>query len=747
MSSAPYIGFGDFGGFSLRFTATQAEPQFAKLFLATGGAINAAAGPGPTDFAVTGSKSPSSHQLKPTDPTEVCVPISNDIISFDDEDRIILNSCTKINACAQRVGAAINGTLVNTFAGAGSTYLSTFLRAASITEGSHYQLPLTYNTLASHSATVGCSMARIVDASGEPVNVHFVDDVEENEISAAAEAVVDAWAQGSWTVREKHILYKPSPTLTKTVAKVPVGTNDRGYELAHSVINRSFPFSLETLNSLLEHTIGAELGFAADEVKTFLNATANPGVQAADWMQTVAAACSTAANYLIPYRADGRTTVTTTGSGFTAVENWRPICSPEDGEDCDGSAMLAISMLNTANNATDEDKQLYPYVKAVANALNPYYSVAMCVVGASSAEASGAADGGSDGHAQIAGHAIALLVPNLGLARGLNSAEHVETAIHGAAKVGADVIASTRFTALFGERTVRNLPENERRLLAQGTEALEQIRGASLVPNAMETAAARLAKLQPFAIEGTTPSSPVLFMLDNDKRDRATQSAKYDQLALDKAAPNIGRSVKLLHVGGGDKHNPHRFYHDLVEITFPVSHPLYTDAGLRAIGKASTQYAFVGKEETALPVAAGVTPRQLVEGAYAITPLHCVDASDAAVLDYSHRISARDVMPHRSKPHQLSETQSKALKRSMSALAKLNTSSCDDEFDNAHAVTYHVAYASLINNPAAIEHLTTRIESAKVGSLVDSRIVKGLALNDTGAEAGLFAVISAVVPV
>lgn len=744
MSGSPYVGFGDSSGFDLRFTATQAEPQFAKLFLATGGAINAAAGPGRTDFALSGAKNAASYQLKPASPTEICIPLSNEIISFDDDDRIVLNSRTKISASAQRVGAAINGTIVNTFAGAGSVYLSNFLRAASITEGSHYQLPLTYNTLASHSATVGCSMARICDASGEPVNVHFIDDAEENEISAAAESIIDTWAQKAWNVREKQIVYQPSPTLTKTVAKVTVGTNDKGYEMAHAVIARPFPFGLETLNSLFEHTIGAEMGFNSDEQRTFLNATSKPGVAAADWAQTVAAACSTACAYLVPYRADGRTTLTNAGAAFSPVENWRPVRSPEDGEDCDGSAMLAISMINTAASASDEEKSMYPYIKAVSNVVNPYYSVAMSVVGAASAEASGAADGNSDAKPHIAGHAIAIMIPNTMLLRGLENAEQVEALVHGEANVSADVVAKARFGALFSDRATRKLPEQEACLLARGAEALEQIRGAALAPSET-SAAARIARLAPFAIEGTTPASPVLYLTDKQKRERAQRTAHYDDVALEKATPNIGRSVKLLHVGG--RGDGHRFYHDLVEATVPITSPLFTDAGLRAIGKAGTQLAFVGKNVSSIPAAAGVTPRQLAEGDFGITPLQVVGTKDSAILDYDHRINSRDVMPNRNGPHKLTETQSTAMKASLAALSDLNTSSCDDEFEGAHAVTYHMSFSTLANNPEGVRHFVDQVKNARVGSLVDTRVVKGLAVNNVGADAGYFVVVNAVIPV
>ena len=744
MSGSPYVGFGDSSGFDLRFTATQAEPQFAKLFLATGGAINAAAGPGATDFGVSGSKEAVSYKLKPATPTEICIPLSNEIITFDDDDRIVLNTRTKLSATAQRVGAAINGTIVNTFAGAGSVYLSNFLQAASISEGSHYQLPLTYNTLASHSATVGCSMARICDASGEPVNVHFIDDAEENEISSAAEGIIDKWAQKAWNVREQQIIYAPSPTLTKTVAKVTVGTNDKGYSMAHAVIARPFPFGLETLNSLFEHTISAEMGFSTDEQKTFLNATSKPGVAAADWAQTVAAACSVACAYLVPYRADGRTTITNAGAAFSPVENWRPVRSPEDGEDCDGSAMLAISMLNTAAHASDEEKALYPYVKAVSNVVSPYYSVAMSVVGAASAEASGAADGNSDAKSHIAGHAIAIMIPNATLLRGMESAEQIENLVHGETEVGSDVVTKARFGALFSDRATRKLPEQERTLLAQGPEALEQIRGAALVPTDT-SAAARISRLAPFAIEGTTPASPVLYLADKKKRERAEQTARYDDVALEKATPNIARSVKLLHVGG--RGEGHRFYHDLVEATLPLTSPLYTDAGLRAIGKAGTQLVFVGKNASSLPAAAGVTPKQLAEGDFGITPLYTVDTKDGAVLDYDHRISERDVMPNRTGAHKLTETQSKALKTSLASLGELNTSSCDDEFEGAHAVTYHMSFSTLANNPEGVKHFVDQVKKARVGSLVDTRVVKGLAVNNVGADAGYFVLVNAVIPV
>ena len=146
---------------------------------------------------------------------------------------------------------------------------------------------------------------------------------------------MDEWANGAWNLRQK-LRYTLSPTLTKTVAKVPVGVNGSGFSLVHDVIDQEFPFSMTSLNSLFESAIGMEMEFNEDSLAKLKESTAHPGLRSALWAQTIAGATSTAVNYLLAYRADGRTVIEAQGSGFTAAESWlrTPMRTPCESNDC-----------------------------------------------------------------------------------------------------------------------------------------------------------------------------------------------------------------------------------------------------------------------------------------------------------------------------------------------------------------------------------------------------------------------------
>lgn len=780
---------GSVATYSLDFSATQSQPDYAKLFLATGGSISAAAAAAETDFSLTGGRESTHAQLEQAVPTRLRVPLPDGsfsrVVAPDGTPVIVLDAHYKVNASTQRIGAAINGTLAHTNAGTGSVYLLDVLRAGAVS--APFQVPLIYGTLASHSATVGIADAKIVDdATGDPVDVHFTKDVQSDEIMGAAEQAVDAYAQSAWKLREKRVIFPPSPTLTKTVAKVAVGVNEKGYDAVHNVVGRPFPFGLKALNSLLASSIGLEFGFGGDELREFLEKTAKPGIEAARTMHAVASACSTAANYLVSYRADGRTTMGPTGSLFTAVESWLQSGprTPCDANDCDGSALLAVSMLASCEHASEEDLELYPFVRAVKHAVSPYYTYGVGVVGAASAEASNA--DGEKTSGGVAGHAIAMAVPTLSLLAALHRAELADggetsaSAFTGGTGIlrGANAtnnssahawrVHHARITSVFTPEVRDSLPAHERAAFSAVLAT-----PASLGKEHAITFSS-LEKLPPFGMEGTTPASPVLYLPDADARAATEHASARDANAFELAAPNIGRGIKMLHVGGGDRDNPHRFYTSLVEYSLSGTHPLYKHEGLRALGKAASQFVFARKaskglvsstrvimeepeatgasaaEDTVKSVEAGVTPKQLVENDFVAIPLASVDVEVASLIDFGTDRAAADVIPPRTEVGKggmrLSEAQSVALARSLTALETLNSDDGEREHVG-HAVAYLLSFNSLVSNPVAVEHFVERVSSVAKASLIDQTIVSDLASHADGTDAGVFVVVSAVMPV
>ncbi len=427
----------------LRFKASRTETEYAKLFLATGGSLNAACGAGKIDLSVTGSKNATCVSLT-DEMQDVEMVFPAEIVKGFDAGSILLSTRTKLNAIATRVGTAINGTIVDTNAGGGSVYLANLFRAS---QDGHVQLPIVYGTLASHSATLAFSGVHVVDGAGECVNIAFVNEETEEKILQSAEEAINAWAEAGWNIREKSLIYAKSPTLTKTVARSPVGLNDSGYDLVHNCIDREFPYSVTCLDSLIKQTMANELEFDAAEVSKFLEETKQPSLRAAEWTQSIGAACSTIANYLVAYRADGRTTIGAKGSQFVAVESWIRSCarSPCESNDCDGSALLITSVLQRCADATPEELAKHDYVRAVRNAICPFYTFGIGIVAARSAEASG-----GHGSGGVAGHAVAVMMPTLTLLDAIHDASgfacHGEPAKTSSA---ARELRAARFEAIF----------------------------------------------------------------------------------------------------------------------------------------------------------------------------------------------------------------------------------------------------------------------------------------------------------
>lgn len=703
--------FSEETGFRLVFDATCSQPDFAKLFLSTGGSLNTAAAAGSTDFSLSGSTAAVHAKLSSNKPSQMIVELPDGLATMKNG-ALHIDVGTKLNISSQRIGAAINGTLVDTHAGAGSVYLQTLLSP----ECAHTQVPCIYGTLASHACTVGISQAFVEDFTGEQADVVFVKNEAKDSLLDRAEKLVDNWAQSAWELRQ-NIKYALSPNLTKTVAKVPVGINDKGYDLVHNVIDQDFPFSHKALNSLFEHAIAMELGYDEELIQGIVESTLVPGIKAAAWMETIAAACSTVASYLVAYRADGRTVMGATGSDFVPTESWlrSPMRTPCEANDCDGTGLLVNSMLQFAVDSEPETLKENPYLNVVKNAVHPYYVYGVTVVGATAAEASS----GGGGEEKVAGHALALVIPVVSFMMGLEDAESES----GSSLQG---IGDTRFKAIFSPEVIATLPKEEVDALFTGRiDEWKEVR-----------------QLQPFAIEGTTPASPVLYISDPERRDEATMDAKRDAAAFAAASPNVGRSLKSLHVGGSRPADPHRFYHDFVEFSVHPRHPFYADQALRDLGAAASQFVFV-RPKTGLKVA-GASPRQLATGNYSVLPMHTVNTNDALILDYASEAAKLDVIPPRAGPTILTETQSETLKSSLMHLKKLN-SQLSKEDCNGHCVAYILAYSSIVNNPRAVLHFCERIaESSRAGEVYFNEIT-GLALHPDGSSAAPFVVVNVVV--
>jgi hypothetical protein len=710
----------------LEFDATQAEPALEDMFLARGGTLAGAAARGATEFAVTGSATSECACLSDGNATAMRIPLPEGfaVPSSTESLTVDVDNRAKLLITGTRLGLAINCTLGTTVAGQGAIYLSNMMRVSS---GSA-MVPLTYANWLAHSSVVAATNIRISDHRGRRYAVNFVKHPERDLALAHAEELVGKWAQGAWALRTSGMIYEHSPTLTKSVAKTPCGVNDSGYMLVHDVLEMRTPWSWQTMNAFFANAVRVELEFVPEDIATFLNDTKVPGLRAAGHARTAGASLSMIAAVTTSYRSDGRSRVTEKGAlQETATEMWSTTGDQGQGlGDCEDTAITSVAMIQAIGKAPPEVLAEYEYLNAVNNIVFPYYSLGVTVLGASGSEASQTRVAGAP--QPLAGHAALLMQPTLSLLRAAHKGGAVTiSGIPVIPPEKRETVAAGRLLACFPPEVLATLPEEERGPLERWSTA--QVHATELVA---------------YAVEGTTPASPILYATGKSAQESQRQASR-DRLALAKAAPNVGRSLKILHVGQLNSPNPHMFYRHHVEFDVPRSHPLWSHEAVRACGAAATQFVFASTADGTT----GATPREVVTEQYAMVPLVVANEETANILDFASETAVADVMPPRPFGMRLDSHQAKQLAQSLASLKNLDYALHTevDPGESGHTVAYILAYNTLVNNSGAVEHFCNRLKEVAVSGTVDALDVPGMAVTAGGEEAGKFVVINACIPV
>ena len=370
---------------------------------------------------------------------------------------------------------------------------------------------------------------------------------------------------------------------------------------------------------------------------------------------------------------------------------------------------------------TDEQASEYEYLNAVKNVVSTYYEPALVVLGATAAEAT-SADGN---HSSVAGHAIAMLLPKISLLSALaggarKTIADTDEALYTPSKAAA--IEDKRFNAFFANKD--GLPDIEKEMLLSWNVARS---APELV-------------LEPLAIEGTTPASPVLHETSPAKRETAQRLSKKDEAAFTSLAPNSFRSIKRLHVLGRGRENEHRFYSAFVEATFSRDCPLYSSQELRKEGAAASQYVFVENRSTVS--AAGVSPRQLAEADYLLVPLVSLPEGAARIMDASSDIARRDVVAPRERgAFRLGAMESASLLQSIAELDGLHAQ-MHERKAGGHPVAYNVALSTLVFNPESVAAFCDVVKQKAMSCTVDKAAIPGLLEDNHGTDAGIYVTVN-----
>jgi len=690
----------------------------------TGGQIDAMAVRWESDFAMSGANNATVIKFPHTKTTEIELEVPEKLFTIEG-DYVVLPTDLRLNMMSQRMAAAINGTLVHSLAGEASENLYNVLNG-----GAHFQMGLTYKTFEGHSASLAVSGIRVMSREDDgsykrrPVRFQKNSDELEKKLVAAA-AISEEYVKAGWATRQA-VVYKPSPMLHKAVYSEIVGIKGRGYSLLHSIMDREAYMTLETLNALFETAIGCDLCQDKVDIQAFKSATDRPGLMAAMQAHIVANAVSLVVNVLMSYRADGRNVVLSTGAGFAAVENWNASVPRDclESEDCDGLTLLAISLIRTATNLSEEDLEKYEYLRYVRNTVFPHYQVGLAILGATASEATSA----DESHSAIAGHAIPVFVPTMPFLRALARSSGKGIGSNGAKYLESpnlqNAVENLRFAALFPSSTVDQMPSSERGLLSSWPVAKDEFR-----------------QLKVLSMEGTTPTSSTMYVPDPERRVRDSKAVELDKVVFGRASPNVFRSVKRLHVGAGEKH---AFYSELVELTFAPDSPLWTYAPLRANDSAATQFVLYDDIDSSDITSAGASPMDLVMERYGAFPLVSVGSMVAHVLDVAAEKAKMDVMPPRLPgPARLDSYQCKSLDLSMKHVDKLEAmlakkTAESKSTEGQHCVAYIAAFNTLVHNPDGVKQFLDKIESIATSGVVDKKVIPGMAQDEAGRDVGIF---------
>lgn len=690
--------------------------------------------------------------------------LSDEMFLFDaGAQRLSISRRARLNVTATRGAPAINGVIVASMSGQGSVPLHNLWSPTPAV----VQLPVTYAGWTHHSAVFCISDARIVrmdagrdgktteteltlagDGAGAGDKGSSVWSTLLQSTNAEADdskdrflftlnPTIDSFLQqvepqlklifsAAWERRQK-LVYKDSPYLTKSVARLPVGANGSGYTLASSVNDVLPAFADAGVENLLRICIdffsnGDDRAQAA--VVALGKGPCHHSAKAA--AETIGSALSLYQAISKPYRVDGTPVVLPEGTRMVQAESWlmEPSRTVETADDCDGSASSVIAVINACVALIERDPDgaegALPYMRATGHLFDGFYVYGVSVLGATAGHAAAATDKAPE----VAGHAVAIALPKRHVARAM--AEGDETQLKGKqvfsnSNGGHQKLRHARDAALFGggkSQRVAAFVATLRAACAPDSKELEEV---DLLYADVQARCAPVGDagvdVPPLAMEGTAAADARLFTHDPVKRVERHARAMHDKGVSKMISPSVARNCARLDASGVDaKTNTvrHGFYSAFTELSISTRHPLFVDSRLRELNAATPHLIFTNgnapKNEPVESVGAGATPEQLATEAYSLVPLWTTGTRGANVVSAALDEARMNILQRRALPLQLNARQVQNLVESLSALNTLRChlakqgAASDCSFSQPKGCTEQVlSFASLINNPKTVQ--------------------------------------------
>jgi hypothetical protein len=705
----------------LRFAFQLAAPDSKAAFARRGGRLDAATAPLFSSFHVSGNAvalRALADQAGDTEKPHDLV-IALDAAEVEDDGTVVLPSTTRLCASFMSRAFTLNGTIGASVLGEQNVLLTKVLSS-----GGNALVPLLYDSTwgdaRAHVAIFGARVG-VVDPGHSDVAARPARRIEFRSSAALMAAVGRLESNLRLTVaaanklRMNHLRYAKQAALTKCVSAAVGGFAGSGYVPLASMLDHGVSISLEGLEAALDFALRLELGdddaalaeARAEVLSDDLERVGALAVEFGSCLSTIVAS-------LMSYRVDGAPVITPQGASFTVSEKWTR-SAPAAGleaDDCDRSATMLLNTALAAQRASPEARARLPNVGALG-ALLDHYTPTLTVLGARAAEASG-----DHAHSRkIAGHAVSLLIPNQQLVDAVTRGAARPGSAVGAA--GAAAYAERLWCCLYPPETVARLPEAIAAQLSR--------------PFAEQPASA----LPPLALEGTTPSSALVYDHNAQVRAELHRHARRQKEAGAVVGQSAGRALKTL-AALGESEDTHGFYDAFVEATLATTHPMWSDVELRRLGGGATQQLVFASPQRDGMASAGASPRELATGNFALVPLAPAPQQRALDFDALAEVAARDVFPPATTSPRLSKETSAQLAATRAALEALSVSDVASR-GTSTPVTYVLSTNALLFNP---EYVAKTIDKyARHPRSVLLRDVPGLVSDSEGKDVGFMAAV------
>ena len=717
-------------------------PDNPLAYARTGGSLLSAVVDGSFDIACSGSRWPVTLVMQhPPDseagtkigtsghsPRHVAIELDESFYPRDKEGAVRVDRRMQI-LISMNVGAVTSGgAACDAHGGFGLSPLHSALSENVALVGLRYSK---WDNLVGSVMLSGVHLTNSVDPSSEHLPyVLYTDDEAEAEL-ARASVDFGAYVDAAMVVRDKERVYKRLPNLSKSFTEAPIG-----YTTLDSIMHTNTGLSADQLEEVLRIMVTVALENDMVRGAEMLEACAMPGDATIQWRYVAARAIHHMIRMCTDYHVDGSASQGADGAmHFHVAESWLPFPPKnvlKSSNDCDGGGLFAMRIgyqgglspfgdsrydENGQFNSYDPDydPSVHVWTTAIRNALAYSDTLVFSIVGASSGEGTKVKheNGQADSEERnAAGHAVPLLLPSAMLIEALGRGD---TAMDSAS---SDAMRAARFDVLYPTGKLRSIPESYRTHFESTTHRREYERKHSIRPLALDS----------------TVSSEMRLHFDPVDQKRYKRLALQEVAAATKLGPVMAsRMVDLTSIGPKGRH---AFYLEWVEGTIPCA---FGDSKLlRSSNQGSYQFVFVPLESNGNPIegTAGVTPKDIAAGNFAMVPLQRFNSAQGASFDRVRAETKLHTMPARrfdAIANEIDSSERENMAKCIECMLDLNSTlkargkTYGGNLPSGAFVELHITPRMFWGNPKSVQYTAQQVAKMALHGQVDVHYMPTLA--------------------